>query len=61
MASQTVTELSVPRTFSAPGTDQEELQVEANQRFNGNVSLALRWAIFKTYGIGDGEASRPLR
>lgn len=58
---QPVDVLAVPRSFSLPAPDLEKLQVQANRQFNGNVSLAVRWALQVTYGIGDPNASRPLR
>lgn len=42
------------KSFSVtfPEAEIDALQVVANDRFNGNRSLALRWACRRAYGFG---------
>jgi hypothetical protein len=47
-----------PRSFTLPLADLRLLQNAANDEFNGNVSLAIRYALKKTYKIGNVDKRR---
>lgn len=43
---------SVTFSLSMPENDRDALQQKANEMFNGNRSLAIRYALKKTFGVG---------